>query len=89
MLVELIPKTINKGTFSEAVKRLLEEKNLIPSLKSTCSLEIRDLDLLTENTEVIQANKREYSKITYTRIGITICKLSMPKCEEIRVGWLV
>ena len=105
VLVELGPKTTNKSTFCEAVKGLLGEKALVSSLEPMCSLEIRDLDCLTEKVEVEEALKRECPEVTNARVGITSVnargqKLAVVEVPEqyarkllnsgrIKIGWVV
>lgn len=60
------PTNINKSTFCETVG----EKALVPSLKTTCSPQIRDLVYLTEKVTVEETIKREYPEATLkTRYG--------------------
>lgn len=54
------PTNINKSTFCETVG----EKVLVPSLKTICSLQIRDLVYLTEKVTVEETIKREYPEAT-------------------------
>ncbi|CAD7080718.1 unnamed protein product [Hermetia illucens] len=69
-LVELGPRTTNKATLCEAVQGLLEEKVLISSLETMSSLEIRDLDCLTEKNDTEEVIKRECPEVTNVRISI-------------------
>lgn len=57
------PTNINKSTFCETVGG----KTLVPSLKTTCSLQIRDLVYLTEKVTVEETIKRETPKTRYDR----------------------
>lgn len=62
VLAKLGPKVTNKATLWEVVKSLLEEKALVSTLETACSLEILYIDCLTEKTEVgYQPPKTRYN----------------------------
>lgn len=78
--------TTNKGTFCEAVKRLLGEKTLISNLEPKCSLEIGHLDWLTENNGVEEAIKRDCPEVNNDQIGITFSNSQDQKHARVEVA---
>lgn len=57
------------------VKGLLVEKALVSCLEPMCSLEIQDLDCLTEKVEVEEAIRRECPKVTNARIDFAFANV--------------
>lgn len=71
VLLEIGEEPREKGAFREAIRTILGDKAVVSSLEPRHTVEIRDLDCLTDEAEVKAALQRDITELGEARIGLT------------------